>query len=117
MATLDTKPEIDPRILRILQKRALRKTWPMVATFVVFMLIIHDIWVTLGCGIFFIGFWFIIYMNIFGFLLRKKYPDKFPITTASNDNDEYWDFNKRWSSDTINNPAYRSLSCNMYNNH
>ena len=117
MATLNPLKEIDPRIIKLFKKKALRKTLPMVITFAVIMLIIHDIYVTLLCGIFFSFFWGFVYIILVNGLLANKYPDKFPPLRSSSTSDEYWDFNKNWNSDTINNPAYRSLSCNIYHNH
>jgi fatty acid desaturase len=113
MATLNPLKEIDPRIIKLFKKKALRKTLPMVITFAVIMLIIHDVYVTLFCGFFFSIFWYIVYLHVLYFLFHKKFPEKFPILQATSNN-EYWDFNKSWNSDTINNPAYRSLSCNIY---
>ena len=116
MATLNTEKEIDPRIIRLFKKKALRKTLPMVVIFAVIMLIIHDLGVTLGWGFFFSIFWYSIYRDLIYISLSNKYPEKFPALCSSSTTSD-WDWQKKWNSDTINNPAYRSLSCNIYNRH
>lgn len=116
MATLDTIKEIDPRILRVLKRRALRKTLPMVIIFAVIMLVIHDLWVTLFWGFFFNILWYFTYSDVLYDLLSSKYPYKFPQAQIRSNNFSC-DFNDDWDSDTINNPAFRSLSCNTYNDH
>lgn len=116
MTTLATINLIDPRILRVLKKRALRKTLPMVIIFTVIMLVIHDLWVMLFWGFFFGAFWSIMYCNALYFLLNNKYPHKFPFVKHKKENNISEPLDD-WDSDTINNPAFRGLSCNMYNDH
>ena len=113
MATLNTVKEIDPRIIRLFKKKAMRKTLPMVVIFAVIMLIIHDLYVALFWGFFFGIFWYIAYNNAIYILLANKYPNKFSPFIYNNGNDMSESL-KKWNLDIINNPAYQGLSCNIY---
>lgn len=103
---------VDPRIMRIIRKKA-RKTIGLFAIPLVLLLIVLNDWTsTLVLGFFFSCFLGILYPNIQYFLLSRRYPDRFPSTSGSSPSPKSaTDF----CSDTINNPAYRSLSSNLYN--
>ena len=113
MATLNAVKEIDPRVMRLLRKRALRKTLPMVVIFMVIMLIIHDLGVTLFWGFFFSGFWCIGYRGILYSLLIKKYPDKFPASNCGNSNNVF-DSIQKSNLDMTTNPIYKNMAINIH---
>jgi hypothetical protein len=78
-------PKVDPRIMRIIKKKAFKATLPLLIPFMLLMLVIGDLDITLFWGFFFSIFWCSGYHSAQYFFLSKRYPNKFPKLVQTNE--------------------------------
>lgn len=103
-------PKVDPRIMRIIKKKAFKATLPFLIPFTLLMLVIGDLDITLFWGFFFSIFWYSGYHSAQYFFLSKRYPNKFPKLAQT-------DEPKTSTLDILSDPSHQAYHGNIFYRH
>jgi hypothetical protein len=101
-------PKVDPRIMRIIKKKAFKATLPLLIPFSFILLVLMgDIFVVLLWAIPFSVFWISTYRSAQYFFLSKRYPDKFPKLVQTDENNAS-------SLNILSDPSHQAYHGNIF---